>query len=143
MKVAETYQGKSCIKCTQTLRYKNSTRCVNCQRNYDSSTKRKEYDKSPKRKIGKQISNLKIKYGISLQEKKQMLSLQSGLCEICQRFLKKSCVDHDHITGKIRGLLCLQCNSALGLLKEDSNILQNAINYIKKYSDQSLNPSSG
>lgn len=42
------------------------------------------------------------------------------------------CIDHDHKTGKIRGLLCGFCNKAIGLLKENINILRNAIHYLEK-----------
>lgn len=63
---------------------------------------------------------------------------QSGLCAICggEGFTMKEChslklvVDHCHATGKVRGLLCHNCNRALGLLKDSSESLRCAINYL-------------
>lgn len=58
------------------------------------------------------------------------------LCKRCkiskslEEFHKKLSVDHCHKTGKVRGLLCSNCNTAIGLLKEDINVLKNAINYL-------------
>ena len=46
---------------------------------------------------------------------------------------KTLCIDHDHKTGKIRGLLCQNCNVSIGKFKEDINIMQKAIDYLKKW----------
>jgi hypothetical protein len=87
---------------------------------------------------------LRDKFGISLEEYRKMLATQSGKCAICHQpemaTLKKSgkvkelSVDHCHSTGKVRGLLCYRCNTALGLLREDTGIALNLINYIDCYS---------
>ncbi len=62
-----------------------------------------------------------------------MLQDQKNSCLICNRELDQSaCVDHCHTTGKVRGLLCRQCNMALGLLKDNIDSLENAINYLKR-----------
>lgn len=64
-----------------------------------------------------------------------MVKNQNGLCQICKSFKsnRKSrlCVDHNHLTGKIRGLLCDRCNRAIGLFGDDSNILESALEYLK------------
>lgn len=58
---------------------------------------------------------LKRKFGISLEEYDEMLKSQFGSCAICDKICEKSlAVDHDHKTGKNRGLLCFTCNSTLG-----------------------------
>lgn len=54
----------------------------------------------------------------------------NGVCEICQIQYSVLCVDHCHKSGKIRGVLCHHCNQALGLFKDDTTRLQNAINYL-------------
>lgn len=57
-------------------------------------------------------------------------------CEICKKKWSektKPCLDHNHKTGQIRGLLCSQCNSILGFSKESISILLSSIEYIKKY----------
>jgi hypothetical protein len=61
-----------------------------------------------------------------------MLKLQSGKCKLCFIDIKtKSYVDHNHKTGKIRGLLCNGCNAGIGMLKEDINVLNRAIEYLE------------
>jgi hypothetical protein len=74
------------------------------------------------------------KYGINLEQYDEMLKSQQGVCAICN----KSCdtgmnlaVDHCHETNKVRGLLCKNCNTAIGLLKENVENMNKAINYIK------------
>ena len=63
---------------------------------------------------------------------KKYAALQ-GRCEICGDQHEVLCVDHNHATGKIRGLLCTQCNLAISHLKESPKIMQNAIAYIENY----------
>jgi len=84
--------------------------------------------------------DLKKSYGITLDDYNSMFEEQGGKCAICKihlndiRYGKKKnlCVDHDHKTGKVRGLLCDKCNRGIGLLKDDVNVLNNAINYLKR-----------
>jgi hypothetical protein len=55
-------------------------------------------------------------------------------CNICNTELNdKSCIDHNHITMQVRGVLCNNCNVIIGLAKEDKKILKNTIKYLKKY----------
>lgn len=90
-----------------------------------------------KSKVAKIQKNwfLKNLYGIGISEYNLMYENQNGRCAICnthQSELKKSlCVDHDHETGKIRGLLCSDCNTSLGLAKENVEILHKMIRYLK------------
>lgn len=56
---------------------------------------------------------------------------QGGVCAICEK-ARKLVVDHDHETGKVRGLLCNQCNTALGLFKDDTVSLARAVEYLKQ-----------
>lgn len=70
------------------------------------------------------------------------LTKQDGSCVICLGENKVKykdeketffCIDHDHFTGKVRGLLCVQCNAALGQFKESIDNLERAIKYLKKF----------
>ena len=76
-------------------------------------------------------------YDISLEDYKKILKKQNDRCAICERpskYHKKDFfVDHNHKTGKVRGLLCTKCNFALGQFDEDIKILNNAIKYLRKY----------
>lgn len=72
------------------------------------------------------------RYGITVSEYDQMLKEQNNLCKICkQDFIKTPHVDHCHETKKIRGLLCSNCNTMLGLAKDSPQILERAIRYLE------------
>ena len=83
--------------------------------------------------------DLQWRYGISLDNWQDMFTKQNGCCAICkthQSELKSSLhVDHNHNTGKVRGLLCSNCNTAIGLLKDDEDRLLSAIQYIRRTSN--------
>jgi len=51
-------------------------------------------------------------------------------CQICDNSDQRICVDHDHLTGEVRGFLCIKCNSALGMVGDSIEILQALINYL-------------
>lgn len=78
---------------------------------------------------------LKQQYGIDLQIYNQMFEQQNGCCAICgkhQSELKIAlAVDHDHKTGKIRGLLCRQCNLLIGNSNESVDVLKKATTYLE------------
>lgn len=77
---------------------------------------------------------LKCNYGLSLEEYFEIIEQQKGCCAICERHqseLKiRLCVDHNHLTGKVRGLLCDNCNRMLGAGMDDPNILIKGAEYL-------------
>lgn len=82
-------------------------------------------------------SDLKKRYNMSLEDFNSLLGAQNGLCAICghpetSRYRRLS-VDHDHNTGKIRGLLCSGCNSGLGRFKDDPARVERALLYLTKH----------
>ena len=78
---------------------------------------------------------LKYEYGITLDDYNKMFNAQEGKCAICKKHqneLKKTlCVDHDHKTGKVRGLLCGRCNAGLGYYEKSD--IKEFEKYLKKY----------
>ena len=80
------------------------------------------------------------RFGLSLEEYEDMANRQNDSCSICgihRSFLNKDLVvDHNHITGKIRGLLCDTCNRAIGLLKDNIDVLLNAITYLREEDEE-------
>jgi len=88
----------------------------------------------PKILIKERKYNLKRKYGIDIDRYNQMFKEQNGCCAICdihQDELKCALsVDHNHTTGKVRGLLCDKCNLMLGYGNDDIGLLINAIKYL-------------
>ena len=79
--------------------------------------------------------------GSSLQEYEQLKERQQGVCAICGRppvAKQRLSVDHCHVTGQVRGLLCDPCNTALGLLGDDPERLLAAARYLKHHKEQQL-----
>jgi hypothetical protein len=72
------------------------------------------------------------RYQINKQDYDTMLLLQGNKCKTCKEDLLKPHIDHCHNTGKVRGLLCGNCNKALGLIRENTETLQNLITYIEE-----------
>jgi hypothetical protein len=75
-----------------------------------------------------------MKYGISQDQYDEMFQSQNGVCAVCKNpeIIKDAPlrVDHNHVTGKVRGLLCHHCNVALGHFKDDPSRLQAALEYL-------------
>lgn len=79
-------------------------------------------------------SNLKYNFGITLKDFRELEAAQRGRCAVCKEPSDATlCVDHDHKTGKIRGLLCRKCNAGIGQLNESSARLLKAAEYLKKH----------
>lgn len=81
----------------------------------------------------KRASNRKKRYGISIETYNRMLIEQKGECKICKSKFRNLQIDHDHSTGKIRGLLCNPCNRILGMAKDSTLILASAIQYLSMH----------
>ena len=80
-----------------------------------------------------QKRQIEYKYGITNAEFDAMLARQYGRCLGCQKDIThKPFVDHDHATGKVRGLLCNTCNSGLGMTKDDPQVLRRLMVYLER-----------
>ena len=118
-------------------RYKSgySSQCVQCRYTPQIESRLSHY--------------LKHKYSMTLEEYYSILAEQNGVCAICKlpetRVVKPNAkkyslnikprlaVDHDHTTGKNRGLLCIKCNIAIGHLQDSIENAQSAVEYLKKW----------
>jgi hypothetical protein len=82
-------------------------------------------------------SHLRRSYNIDIEGYKRLLSEQDDGCAICGtkkcRTGYRLAIDHDHMTGKIRGLLCQSCNIGIGGLKDDIELLKKALKYLEKH----------
>lgn len=100
----------------------------------------KIYRERHKEKMNQQAKDwvLKNRYGLTREEYDILLQKQQYNCAICkkhrQEFNQDFAVDHCHKTNKIRGLLCVGCNTGLGSLKDSVDNLEQAIVYLKKSS---------
>ena len=78
--------------------------------------------------------NLKRLYGLTPELWDVMFRGQDGRCPICgRRLTNTTVVDHDHETGKVRGLLCSRCNSGLGMFEDNIRLLARAIVYLEEH----------
>lgn len=75
---------------------------------------------------------LRTKYGITLEEWADMLEKAGYACEICRQSTESLCVDHDHVTGKVRGVLCRKCNRSIGQLGDSVEALERALEYLRR-----------
>jgi hypothetical protein len=107
-----------------------SSACVVCH-------KVKQAESYQRRKDKVKNQQLISKFGISLDDYNQMLVQQQGCCAICKRdqnsFKMSLAVDHRHRDGKVRSLLCGNCNTALGMLKENFNSAISLAKYIQEH----------
>lgn len=98
--------------------------------------------------VSSKNAHYKAIYGISEEDYQRMVEAQGGLCAICNRpermkfkgALKRLAVDHCHMTGDVRGLLCHACNCAIGKLGDAPDLLRAAANYLEKSLAGCINP---
>lgn len=107
------------------------------------SSYKAEWYKANKDKVKEthRIYHYKTKYKMSVDEYNSMLETQNNVCAVCQKpettkghrtgLLRNLSIDHCHTTGKIRGLLCTNCNHVLGKFNDDEELFKRAINYLK------------
>lgn len=107
------------------------------------------YRRSEKRRQDQRRTYIQRTYGVSLNYLEGLLNEQDGRCAICRKhwrdckaakhsrhdnvFLQHLYVDHDHDTGRVRGLLCNNCNCAIAFLKEDIDRIQYVEAYLRKH----------
>jgi hypothetical protein len=90
-------------------------------------------------------AGLKIKYGIELKDYENLLIQQNYCCKICKTKnpgrtgVKRFAVDHCHKTNKVRGLLCMACNTAIGLLNENLSLFDAAKKYLEQHQGEYYN----
>ncbi len=95
----------------------------------------KDYQQQYYKRKALQIKRYKLNkvFGLTLEQYQQLLQEQKGCCKICLRpSIKQAlCVDHNHTTNRVRGLLCSSCNKALGLFQDRLDILHSASDYLR------------
>jgi endonuclease III-like uncharacterized protein len=127
---------KKCSRCSQEKvleefykskgYYKNP--CKECSRKYYHNIKDTERYKEQYLR-----ASLLRSYGITLEQRNEMIENQESKCKICVTEFTKylgPCVDHCHSTKKVRGILCAQCNLIIGQLKDNVQIAKNIVKYL-------------
>ncbi len=135
-------------KCTKSGRH---SYCIVCHKVWNSNKYKKDKtkvltankrwaDANPEKR--RDIA-LRYSYGITLEDYDKMFAEQRGVCKICGADQKGSAgqlrlaVDHCHNTGKVRGLLCVSCNTTLGKIETNPSLLNNIRDYMEKYTNAS------
>jgi hypothetical protein len=131
---------KKCKRCEQVKDYSKfynhrttadgkQQHCISC----NAAMKKELKVTNPKKhKRDQKNRYLKSRYGITIDRYDAMYEQQEGKCAICRaEDSDQFAVDHCHKTGKVRGLLCRSCNLGIGQLKDDIEVLSNAITYLQ------------
>ena len=133
----------------KSLRYRANRECVECKKEYQKDHKeehrlinkkyagthieeRKEYYNKPTVKRRRRNYEYLKLYGITQEEYNNMYEIREGKCDICSDFKMVLCIDHNHTTGEVRGLLCSTCNFMLGNSKDSPEILVAGAKYLEK-----------
>lgn len=99
-------------------------------------SKCKDCEREVRRKYYKPHEAIRRKLNISDTEYNQLISESNNCCNICNRVLDKKCIDHCHTTNKVRGVLCNNCNTALGLVGDNIQTLESMIKYLNKHQNK-------
>jgi hypothetical protein len=130
---------KTCPSCKENKPlqdyWKGQYSCIPCTK---ERQKNRWNSRTPKKRLQQHI---KYKYGVTEKELMDTLNSQGNACAICKDSLpdlltyenrrRGYAIDHNHDSGEFRGVLCIKCNSLLGMAKDDKNILLAAIEYLE------------
>lgn len=114
--------------------------CKPCKKTYDKEY-RERTGHSQRHSLRNWERSLENKYGITGQDYHAMAEAQGHVCAVCggvetykkDNKPKRLAVDHDHRTGKVRGLLCFKCNVMIGQARENSDYLASAMMYLREH----------
>ena len=149
---ANTIEDLELFKNNSQSKYGKQNLCRECdiakQKEYRQAEEYKERDRAYRQKESykqrRKDKDYQNKYGITLDEYNDMLHSQEGCCKICGVHHTNVhfglVVDHNHLTGEVRGLLCGKCNTGIGNLQDDIKILKEAIKYLEDNGSYAISP---
>ena len=116
------------------------SRCKTCSNNKAIESRRKK----PLTVLQNKIYTLKYVYKMTWEQYQTMMSSQAGACAVCHQQFEmdgvhgrvgknKPCVDHNHKTGQVRGIICGQCNRGIGFLGDDVERVRSALTYLERH----------
>jgi hypothetical protein len=112
--------------------------CGYCEEPFASTNMAQKYCGEECARTAKSLGNARWKYGITMQEYRRLWLKQKGVCAICELPERTErnhllTIDHDHVTDHVRGLLCSQCNRAIGMLQDDPKVIEAAAAYVRRH----------
>jgi Recombination endonuclease VII len=127
-----------CSRCGKKRDGSHATYCRECYQAYS----REHYARNVEHKRAKtRNQHIKSIYGMSVAEWNAKLVEQGGKCAVCYTEEPggrgQFHTDHDHVTGKVRGLLCTRCNVALGMVNDDTWLLRRLAEYVERHDEPS------
>jgi hypothetical protein len=129
-------QKKRCADCKQYKpvaefpRNKNAKDGVHCY--CKECNNRRTRESRQRLHGGSRHYHLMHRYGIGAEEFDELVRAQGGICPVCGRENPEH-VDHDHVTGKVRGILCFNCNGGLGQFRDSIDALERAVTYLLRH----------
>ena len=118
-----------CTRCRKRPARVKQTKCSTCA---EAELKRQRALRPPR------VKHTSDPWKLSKKDYGEKLSDQGGVCGICRKAplaARRLAVDHNHKTGRTRGLLCTRCNMGLGFFKDDLALLGAAVAYLKTHTD--------
>jgi hypothetical protein len=117
---------------------KNDRACGYCEEPFKSQDMSRKYCSDECARTGKSLRQAFRLYGITMQEYRRLSLRQKGVCAVCHQPERTErnrllTIDHDHVSGHVRGLLCSQCNRAIGLLQDDPIVIAAAAAYVRRH----------
>lgn len=111
--------------------------CHYCTEAFSSPNLSKLYCSEECARTGKSLREAFARYGITMQQYRTLWLRQNGVCAICGQPERSErnrllTIDHDHVSGHVRGLLCSHCNRAIGLLQDDPKVIRSAADYVQR-----------
>ena len=103
--------------------------CFTCNKNRVAEFEKRARAENPNYR---RADHLRLSYGLTIDDVQTMLNQQGGNCATCESaFVGQPHIDHCHTTGKVRGLLCGPCNRALGMVKDQVDVLLRMVDYLR------------
>jgi hypothetical protein len=130
---------KTCNHCKRSFGYESLVKNKKMRDGYKNECKechnrleKERYHSKPKNERYSRYRQVKKTYGLSKEEYDILLKSANYCCQICKG-KKRLCVDHCHSTGKVRGILCGNCNSGIGKLGDNKEMVLKAYSYLSTY----------
>lgn len=137
--MAVTANAKTCTRCNETKPLQAFSKHSTCRMGRHSQCKqcvntafRRRYAGNEELREACRRRQYKSRYGLTYEEYERLLAkAECGVCGATSSARGKLCVDHDHVSGRVRGFLCTECNLAIGYLKDDPALMRRAIEYLE------------